>query len=255
MRYTITTGQAVALIPARGGSKGVPRKNIKLLGGYPLLAYSLAAAQLSREIDRAIVSTEDEEISFVARSFGGEAPFLRPAEFATDSSGDREVVLHALEWLQKHEGRVPEFVVHLRPTTPLRVPDLVDEAIRRFSEDEAYTSLRSAHPAPESPYKWFRLEKEGEFKSLIQGLTNDELNQDRRVFPEAFIPDGYVDVLRTRQVLETDSLHGDRIMAFISPVCTEVDTTAEFDLLEYELERKGSEVHDYLRSHYKNIGS
>ena len=252
MKHMIAKGQVVALVPARGGSKGVPRKNIKLLHGFPLLAYSLVAARLSSRISRAIVSTDDEEIAAVAKKFGGEVPFMRPSELAKDTSGDTEVVLHALHWLQENEGCVPEYIVHLRPTTPLRIPALVDEAIQKLMGNSPCTSLRSAHPAPESPCKWFRLERDV-FKSFVPGMSNDDLNRDRRAFDEAYIPDGYVDVLRTEYILESGSLHGDRMMAYLSPCCTEVDTQEEFERLEYELERKGSKLYDYLRDQYKEF--
>ena len=250
MQYTIATGDATALIPARGGSKGVPRKNIKELGGFPLIAYSIAVAHLSTIINRTIISTDDNEIALTAKHFGGEVPFLRPAELATDTSTDMDFVRHAMDWLQQNEGSVPEYFVHLRPTTPLREAALVDKALRQFMESETYTSLRSAHPAPESPYKWFRLHEQSEFTSLIPTLSNDEINGDRRQFPEAYIPDGYVDVLKTETILQADGLYGEHMMAYISPVCTEVDTQEEFSLLEYELKTQDASLHKYLCETY-----
>lgn len=252
MNYDITKGTIVALIPARGGSKGVPRKNIKNLGEFPLIAYSIAVANLSKVIQRTIVSTDDEEIACVARKFNGEVPFLRPAELATDTSTDFDFVKHAMEWLQQNEGHIPEFFVHLRPTTPLRDVKLMDEAIAKFVVSKEYSSMRSAHPAPESPYKWFRLDGQTHFSSLISELSNEDINGDRKSFPEAYIPDGYVDVLKTETVLRTGGLYGDCMMAYISPVCTEVDTIDEFDFLEYELKTKDSNLHGYLCKTYAN---
>lgn len=252
MRYNIAKGVVAALIPARGGSKGVPRKNIKELGGFPLIAYSIAIACLSENVNRVIVSTDDEEIAQTAKQFGGEIPFMRPAELATDTSTDLDFVQHAMDWLQQNEGRIPEYFVHLRPTTPLRETSLMDEAISRFITSGDYSSLRSAHPAPESPYKWFRLKGKLEFASLIPELSNEDINGDRRKFPEAYIPDGYVDVLKTKTILRTGGLYGDYMMAYISPVCTEVDTKEEFEFLEYEIKTKGSKLHEYLCKNYSN---
>ena len=110
--------EILALIPARGGSKGIPRKNIRLFSGYPLIAWSIAAARQSACVTRTLVSTDDEEIAAVARSFGAETPFLRPAELAQDATTDLPVFEQALHWLAEHEGYHPEVVVQLRPTSP-----------------------------------------------------------------------------------------------------------------------------------------
>ena len=129
MKFDVAKGMVTALIPARGGSKGVPRKNIKDLGGFPLIAYSIAAAKISKVISRIIISTDDEEVAVTAKRLGGEVPFMRPAELATDTSTDIDFVHHAMEWLQQNEGHIPEYFVHLRPTTPLRDAELMDAAI------------------------------------------------------------------------------------------------------------------------------
>src|SRR3989338_2337973 len=118
-----------ALILARGGSKRVPRKNIKELSDKPLLVYTIEQGKRSKYIDRMIVSTDDEEIARVARECCGEAPFLRPAELAGDTVTDFPVFVHALKWLRDHEKYQPDIVVQLRPTHPLRKPEDIDRAI------------------------------------------------------------------------------------------------------------------------------
>src|SRR5687768_2663157 len=110
----------LALIPARGGSKRIPRKNIHLVAGKPMIAYSIEQALQTPEITRVIVSTDDEEIAAIARSWGAEVPFLRPAEISQDLSTDLEVFTHALFWLAEHENYHPAICVHLRPTHPVR---------------------------------------------------------------------------------------------------------------------------------------
>src|SRR5215217_5248674 len=112
--------EILALIPARGGSKGIPRKNIRHFAGYPLIAWSIAAAKQSEFIMRVIVSTDDEVIAAMARECGAETPFLRPAEFAQDKTTDLPVFEHALNWLGENEGYHPEMVIQLRPTSPIR---------------------------------------------------------------------------------------------------------------------------------------
>ena len=115
--------EILAIIPARGGSKSIPRKNIRPLAGHPLIAYSIAAGRQSRLVTRTIVSTDDEEIAAVARQYGAETPFLRPAEFAQDNTTDFPVFTHALGWLKEHEGYQPDIIVQLRPTSPIRPPE------------------------------------------------------------------------------------------------------------------------------------
>src|SRR5512145_3318540 len=117
--------EVLAIIPARGGSKGIPRKNIRNFAGWPLIAWSIAAAQQAESVTRLLVSTDDEEIAAVARQYGAETPFLRPAEFAQDATTDLPVFEHALKWLAEHENYRPDVVVQLRPTSPIRPRGMV----------------------------------------------------------------------------------------------------------------------------------
>lgn len=241
----------VALIPARGGSKGVPRKNIKQLGGFPLIAYTIAVCRMSKYISRVIVSTDDVEIAEISKYFGAEVPFIRPARFASDSSPDYEFIAHAMKWFLENEGELPEYLVHMRPTTPFREVGIVDSALEAIRQNKEYSSLRSAHAAPESPYKWF-IKGEGQtFRSLADGISNDDANNGRNNFQQVYIPDGYVDVLRSSYVLENQKLHGEKMLAFESPVCVEVDTQEEFELLEYQLNKGDIQLHRYLREHFR----
>ena len=124
--------KTVCIIPARSGSKSVLKKNIELLAGYPLLAYSIIAARLSSKIQQTIVSTDSQEFADIARSYGADVPFLRPKEISRDDSLDIEYVRHALDWFQTHHGNQPEYIVILAPPTPLRDPVLIDAAIEKL---------------------------------------------------------------------------------------------------------------------------
>ncbi|MFC1501488.1 cytidylyltransferase domain-containing protein [Elusimicrobiota bacterium] len=241
----------VAIIPARGGSKGVPGKNIKSLAGYPLIAYSIAAAKLSKKIERIIVSTDSDDIAEISKKFGAEIPFKRPSEISQDSSTDLDFVLHALSWLKENEKQIPEYFVHLRPTTPLRDPKIIDKAIKEIESKPDSTSLRSAHKASESPFKWFRRDKDGFFNPLITSLKNDDINAPRQGYPEAYIPNGYVDVLKSAFILKGRVLHGEKIIGFVSPKCIEVDSADDFEFLEYEIRAKASVLLNYLKENFK----
>lgn len=243
-----------AIIPARGGSKGVPGKNTKLLNGYPLLAYTIAAAKMVKLITRVIISTDSKEIASIAERYGAEVPFLRPAELAQDKSPDIDFVLQALNWFKGHENIVPDYLVHLRPTTPLRDPAIVNLAINEIIGRPEATSLRSAHPAAESPFKWFLRDEQGYFTGVSAGYSNEYINLPRQLFPVVYIPDGYVDVLKTAFIMGSQILHGDKMVGFISPPCTEVDRSEDFELLEFELGKGKSQVFEYLRTNFPREG-
>ena len=122
--------EIMALIPARGGSKGIPRKNIRNFNGFPLIAWSIAAGLQAESVTRTIVSTDDAEIAEVARQWGADTPFLRPAEFAQDKTTDLPVYQHALQWLAENENYKPDVVIQLRPTSPIRPRDCVAQPRR-----------------------------------------------------------------------------------------------------------------------------
>ncbi len=238
-----------AIIPARGGSKGVSKKNIRLLGGYPLIAYSIVAARLTKQIDRVVVSTDSEEIAEVSRHYGAEVPFMRPQEYAQDKSPDQDFVVHAIRWFKENEGRTPDLLVHLRPTTPLRDSAVMDKAITEIVKCPDATCLRSAHPCPESPFKWF-LKKDDGFFTGLQSDDMDALNKPRQMFPTVYVPDGYIDILKTDFIKSSNTIHGNRVLAFISPFCREVDTIEDFEMLEFQVQKEGSSLLTYLKENF-----
>ena len=223
----------VAVIPARAGSKGVADKNVKLLAGHPLIAYSVAAGQLADEIDRIIVSTDSTEYAGIAHEYGAEVPFLRPDELSSDTSTDYDFVRHLLDWMLCNEGNIPEYLVHLRPTTPLREANYIDAAINRIKKTGSATALRSVHEMSESAYKAFEIE--GNYLKSVgsSSFALDAFNDPRQRFEKTYQANGYVDVIKTEYVIENNKLHGDHVMAFVTPRVAEVDTIDDFDYLEY----------------------
>jgi YrbI family 3-deoxy-D-manno-octulosonate 8-phosphate phosphatase len=210
----MTKPEVLAIIPARGGSKGIPRKNIRPFAGYPLIAYSIAAGLQAATVTRAIVSTDDEEIAEVARRFGAETPFLRPAELAGDRTLDLPVFQHALSWLAEHESYHPEVIVQLRPTTPLRPPDLVDRAVHILLEHPAADSVRGLTPAHQNPFKMWLMDGEDR---PIRPLTTvpgieEPYNAPRQVLPTAYAHTGLIDVIRLATILELNSMSGKTIL-------------------------------------------
>jgi len=143
----------LAIIPARGGSKGIPKKNIVNINGKPLIQYTIEVAKESKLIDRVIVSTDDDEIAEISEKLGAEVPFIRPAELAKDGTPTFPVIKHALKWLKENEKYKPELIVLLEPTFPLRTVEKVDEAIKVISSDEEADSLRGVCEPFQNPFK------------------------------------------------------------------------------------------------------
>jgi N-acylneuraminate cytidylyltransferase len=227
--------EVLAIIPARGGSKGIPRKNIKNFAGYPLISYSIAAGLQSQMVTRTIVSTDDEEIAEVARQYGAETPFLRPAEFAQDRTLDLPVFIHALKWLSENEGYQPDIVLQLRPTSPIRPRTLVDEAVNTLLKNPAADSVRGVVPSGQNPHKMWRLGQSGQLTSLLQveGIA-EPYNAPRQILPNTYWQTGHIDAIRPATILEKNSMSGDLILpVMIDPIFT-VDIDTPFDWLRYE---------------------
>ena len=184
----------IAIIPARGGSKGLPGKNIKKLCGKPLISYAIECARNSRHVDRVVVSTDDEMIADVARNFGAEVPFLRPAFLATDSSQAVDNYIYTVDRLSR-EGNVDidEFVV-LLPTSPLRTSDDVDRAIELFYEknaDSVVSYTPEAHPV-----RWHKyLNEDNSFENIF-----DETIANRQEIRTSYYPNGAIYVFRTEMI-------------------------------------------------------
>ena len=230
----------VALIPARSGSKEVKNKNILRLNGFPLLAYSVRAALLSKEIDRVVVSTDSHHYKKLALEFGAEVPFLRPKNISGDRSTDYEFVKHALDWFSSEEDTVPSYIVHLRPTTPLRDPKLIDKAIRKFKISNKTTALRSVHVMSESAYKCFHIKNSYLECVCTRSSDLDSLNDPRQSFSKTYQGNGYVDVLQTNYILKQKKLHGNKVIAFATPMVREVDTKEDFKYIEFEVSQNQS---------------
>ena len=166
----------LALIPARGGSKGIPRKNVMPLLGKPMIAYSILHAKASKHINRIIVTTDDQEIADVAREWGAEVPFIRPSEYAQDLSPDIDAFRHALEWLKVQEGYLPEAVVHLRPPGPVRRVELIDQAVDLLLSHPEADAVRSIGSALQTPYKMWHVSVQGYLEPVlrIEGIPDSQ---------------------------------------------------------------------------------
>lgn len=209
--------EVLALIPARGGSKSIPRKNIIDFAGHPLIAYSIAAGLVAETVTRVIVSTDDEEIAAISHRHGAETPFLRPAEHSQDNTPDLPVFRHALEWLVENEGYHPDIVVHLRPTSPFRRVWHIDQAILRLIEHPEVDAVRTVCIPFQNPFKMWRIGPDGLMQPLGTelGIPREPYNQPRQALPEVYWQTGYVDAAWADTILTKNSMTGDTILPLV----------------------------------------
>jgi N-acylneuraminate cytidylyltransferase len=231
----ISASEVLAIIPARGGSKGIPRKNIRPFAGHPLIAFTIAAARQAQTVTRVIVSTDDEEIAAIARRYGAETPFLRPAELAGDRTPDLPVFQHALQWLAEHENYHPDVVLHLHPTTPVRPQGCLDEAVRILLAHPEADCVRSVVEAGQTPYKMWRLDPQtGQMLPLLDIPGNPEpYNTPRQALPKAYWQTGHVNAIRPATILG-GSMTGKVLFPIIidSRYLVDIDTPADWQFAE-----------------------
>jgi len=210
-----TTPEVLALVPARSGSKSVPRKNLREVGGKPIVVHAIEHALAARTITRVILTTDDHEIADIGASAGAEAPFLRPSEFAQDLSTDYEFVHHALTWLRDNERYTPDLVVQLRPTVPIREVHLIDRAVELLTSRPDADSLRAVVSARFSPYKMWQLADDGFLSAIMQHPTIEEpYNQARQRLPRVYQHDGFLDITRPSTIFDLGSITGQNILPF-----------------------------------------
>jgi CMP-N,N'-diacetyllegionaminic acid synthase len=206
--------EVLAIIPARGGSKGLPGKNLRPLAGHSLIAYSIAAGLQSKLVNRVICSTDSEEIATVARQYGAEIPFMRPAELAQDESPDIDAFQHLINELKSVENYRPDIIVQLRPTSPVRQDGQVDSGVQLLIDNPETDSVRSVTPSPATPYKMWNIEDNILTPLLtIDGIA-EPFNMPRQALPEVYWQTGTLDIMRT-SVIESGSMTGNEIRPFV----------------------------------------
>lgn len=230
----------LAVIPARSGSKSVPDKNIREICGKPMLAYSIDHGLSSRYINRVIVSTDSRRYADIASAYGAEVPFIRPAEYATDTALDLDVFRHALKFLRDNEGYEADIVVQLRPTYPIRRVSDIDRMIEICLSDDEIDSVRSMSEAAEIPYKmWLDYGDDsvcGRVKPLITSIP-ECYNMPRQQLPKVYYQNACIDVFRPRVVLDMNSMSGNVIVGYRMDENFDIDTEEEFIRVCEYLER------------------
>jgi len=225
--------RALGVIPARGGSKSVPRKNLHPLGGRPLIAWTIGPSLRAKRLDRVIVSTDDPQIAAVARELGAEVPFLRPGALAADDTPDLPVFQHALAALREREGYVPDAVVHLRPTQPLRTAEEIDAVVDLWVASGA-DCVKSVRLVAEHPFKMYRVAG----ARLHPYLDTEERRRrgpdvPRQGLEPVYLSAGVVDVIR-RETIEDGSTEGAVVVPYFADPARYVnlDSDRDFEIAE-----------------------
>ncbi len=224
----------LAIIPARGGSKGVPGKNIKEMCGKPLIAWTIEEAKKTKHISRIVLSTDDAEIARVGKEWGAEVSFMRPAELAQDDTPDLPVFVHALEWLKEHENYEPELVVHLRVNSPLRTAADIDAGIELMKNNMHADAVRAVTKAPLHPLKAYRLDGNTLSAFVPESVygIKEPYNMPWQALPKAYTTGGYLTVLKPATILEKKSMSGDVFLGYEvdSQNVIDIDTPEQFEL-------------------------
>ncbi len=218
----------IGLIPARGGSKNIEKKNITLLNNNPLIYYTIKAASESKLIDKVIVSTDDEEIASVAKKFGAEVPFIRPSEYSEDSSKDIDVIKHLFDWGALNNLKDINLIAYLRPTTPFKTAAIIDNCISTMKSGN-FSSVRTVTEVEGvfHPY-WMFKSKNDILTPFINSININEYYQ-RQLLPKCLRLNGVVDVIKKDQVLKND-LWGDKIGYVETKEYESIDIDNEIDL-------------------------
>jgi CMP-N,N'-diacetyllegionaminic acid synthase len=222
--------QVLAIIPARGGSQGIKRKNLVPLLGKPLIVHSIEHARAAERVTRVVVSTEDNEIAEVARAAGAEVPFMRPEILAGDTVLDLPVFAHVLRELRSSEGYVPELIVHLRPTAPLRKSSWIDEAVDLLAANPEADSIRSVSMPAQHPYRMFRIASSGYLDPIMKHEHSTPYLLRRQELPDMYYYNCVIDVTRPATILSMESMTGNNILPYIMDPDEVIDIDSVRDL-------------------------
>ena len=224
----------IAVIPARSGSKSIKDKNIKILKGKPLMAWSIKTCLKSKLIDKVVVSTDSKKYAIIAKKYGAHEVIYRPKNISKDNSTDYEAILHVINNLRYSNY---DFIAHIRPTTPQRDVSEIDRAIKIFSMTR-YNSLRSIHQMSETAYKSFEIYRKKQLKPIANlKFSLDSLNKPRQEFKNTYVANGVIDIYRKKFIMQNKKLFGKKVMAYITKRTEEVDTLEQFKYINYLLKK------------------
>jgi CMP-N,N'-diacetyllegionaminic acid synthase len=230
--------KVLGLIPARGGSRRVPDKNIRVLNGKPLIAYTIEAAQRSTHVNRLIVSTDSQKIAEVAQQYGAEVPFFRPKEISKGESTEMQFLMHALTWLAENESYEPDLIVLLYPTSPFRTPESIDRAVEKMLEHPQADSLRSVKLCSEHPYKMWTI-SDGLLEPFVETDDSGVHTLSYHLLPQVYIQNANIYITKPRTIRTKSSYIGEVVVPFVMDASESLDINAPLDFQLAELLMKG----------------
>jgi CMP-N,N'-diacetyllegionaminic acid synthase len=228
----------LAIIPARGGSKGLPRKNIKILGGEPLICHTIKAALAANSITKVMVSTDDEEIASIAIECGAEVPCLRPTNLANDSSQVMDAYLHLIDQITYETNQPVEAFVALLPTVPLRLPEDIDAAVKIFNTNDADSVVSVTESAV--PIQWHRrISSDG---ILCAYLPEFNAINNRQDFEKTYLPNGAIYLFRTELLRKTRQYYTNKTLPYLMPRerSVDIDEILDFEWAEFYISKRMS---------------
>lgn len=219
----------VAIIPARSGSKSIINKNIRIMNGKHMIAYSIEDALMSKKINRVIVSTDSAEYAKIAKEYGAEVPFLRPKELSEDDSLDIEVFQHMYNYLKTNENYIVDIFVHLRPTHPIRNINDIDNMVQLLQDSTELDSIRSVSLSKQVPYKMWLFDKTDDIKISPLAFCDikEAYNAPRQSLPTAYMQNACIDVVRG-DIINNNSMTGNNVGGYKMDYDFDIDTEEEF---------------------------
>ena len=226
----------LAIIPARGGSKGIPKKNIVNLCGKPLIGWSIDVALKTKDISRVIVSTDDEEIATIAKEHGAEVPFIRPKKLAEDHTPTIDVLRHAIGWLNENERMLYDAIVLLEPTSPIRSHEDISKAIKLFLDKQADSVVSVIEIEKHYNPEWQFLIKKDNMLSCFVNKNISDIASRRQELRSTYIRNGAVYVIKTDNIFgDSSGLYGKKVYAYVMNKESSIDINTPDDLLKAEL--------------------
>tara|TARA_Y100001970_G_C14204651_1_gene843225 strand:+ start:966 stop:1673 length:708 start_codon:yes stop_codon:yes gene_type:complete len=230
--------KVLGIIPARSGSKGIPDKNISMVGSKPLISWTIEAAKKAKKLDEIIVSTDSEKYASICRNYNIQVPFLRPAEFSNDEATSEDVIIHAVKWMKKNKQYDPEYILYLQPTSPLRTASDIDKAIN-IAEEKQANSVVSVELASQHPY----FMKKIDYKGLISHYERQRVPTPRRQDLEPiYVLNGAIFLIRTEIILNNKNWYEKKCYSYIMPSKKSIDIDGPNDLHIADLLLKNCEI-------------
>jgi len=231
--------EILGIIPARGGSKRVPDKNIRPLTGYPLISYMISAGKKSKYINRLIVSTDSKSIAEASETAGAEIPFLRPGELAEDTTGSVEVIEHALTYLKEEEGYQPDLVILLQATSPLCEDEDIDNAFDLyFKNKDRFDSVISFKKVKEHPEFMYSIKNDGTISRAFKDMKKASRTQDAQEF---YYPNGAIYIFEPEVIFKEKSFYTEKTGMYVMPAerSLDIDEEIDFSICEFLMKKTG----------------